>query len=1168
MSIGRPTRPIDWESRSLGTLDYTADIVAKIALDGHPPLIGAILRSPHPYARILSIDTSAARRIPGVHAVITMEDFEPGIRFIHRGGPLSDRPPLADGIVRHVGQEVAAVAAESTEIARAACRAITVRYRTEKAPLTVRDARKPGARRLHDRGTDEANVSVIFATDWGDFETGAARSTVSTEGSFSYPSVSHAAMETNTTLASWDAEARLLNLWTSTQAPWFIAKEVSHLLGLDHDQVVCREVGVGGGFGSKSKASEHEVLAGALSMAAGRAVLVELTRAEEFGSNKPRHRFETALRTMADADGTIRALEADILTDNGSYNHMGSSVMRVGAITLGSMYRPDGVRLAARLVDTATQPGGQFRGYGTPQVSLASESQIDELAERLGIDPLELRLANLPAEYTTTLCGYEVTTNRLGDCLIAVRDGLRWDRPGRRDEPQPRGRSRGLGVAAGMHGSGAYAYEQANRSDAAIDLFTDGTVRVRHGGADAGTGQNTILAQIAAYELGVELRQVAVLSIDAEHTPFELGAWSSRGTHMTGSSVGQAAREFGAQLREMASDALGVEPDSVRLEGGYAVAASPDGGATRSIPLGRLVGRSPDATIDPVPPGPARIMLSHETSYILEGTVLLSPGMTTANLSPSYAFAAHGAEVEVDRRTGKVRVVDYVAAHDVGQAINPTAVAGQIVGGAAMGLGAALGEELVRDSGRVVNSGYLHYAMPRNADLPSIRAVIVEGHDDAGPYGAKSVGEMSIVPPGAAIANAVYDAIGVRIRDLPITPDKVLIGLAEKEGRPRRRHRIWRRPTRWWVAAIRASYPLGLHEILHRFGTPLGAAYRARHSAAVVPEPEVLAPSDLEDAAAKLAGIRGAAPIGGATDAIVERRRQSRPAPVLISLAAVSQLRGMALDRSGGLRIGSATTLAELAAHPETPLAVAETVEGIASAQIRNAATVGGNLAQEKRCWFFRNGFDCYKRNGVTSPCYAVLGDHRFQHAVVDGHRCQAVTPSDLGTVFLALDAVIEIASGSQRRRVPMAEFYTGPGETCLKDGEMITAVTIPAASLRRTTAFTKLGLYEGDFATASVALSAEIDDAGVWGATRIVLGAMAPTPWRLTEAERALRGTAPDSAAVASLVNAELDTHAHPLPDNAWKLDAAVGLVETAVELVQSRRRTAVERSRSQLMH
>lgn len=1116
--VGARVRPLDWEARTRGTLKYAAD------LREPEHLYGAILRSPHPYAEITALDATRAERLPGVHAVITAADFAPGITYLHRGAPLSDRPPLAGKVVRHVGQEIAAVAAETPEAARAALNAIRVRYRSRSAPLNPRDALRPSARQLHTRVTDEANVAVILRSDWGDVARGRQAGRITVEGDFVYPSVSHACMEPNTTLASWHPETSTVELWTSTQAPWFIAKEVSHLLGIPHENVICREVAVGGGFGSKSKASEHEVLAAALSRKSGRPVLVELSREEEFAANKPRHRFETRLRTAADEDGVIRLFDGDILVDNGSYNHMGSSVMRVGVITLGSMYRPDGATFTSRLVDTATQPGGQFRGYGTPQVSLAVESQVDQIAELLGVDPLELRLRNLGQEFATTLCGYEVTTARLGDCLRAVRTGLDWDRVKAERVP-----GRGVGVAAGMHGSGAYAYEQANRSDAGVDVHEDGTVRVRHGSADAGTGQNTILAQIAATELGVPLERVEVLSMDSEQTPFELGAWSSRGTHMTGSSVGQAAREVAERLRELARVKLGT--DTVELRDGRAT------GDDRSVEIGDLVALDPDAREG---------WLRHETSYLLSGTEMISADKDRFNLSPSYAFAAHGAAVEVDRRTGKVTVTDYVAAHDVGRAINPTAVEGQIVGGAAMGIGAALGEDLVREGGQVVNPSYLHYAMPRSADLPSIRPVIVNAEDPAGPYGAKSVGEMSIIPPGAAVANAVADAVGVRVTELPVTPDKVITALAEQEGR-RRRHHLWRRPGRWWVSAIRFLYPRGLHYALHRFGTRLGPGTGSR--SATPPAPPVLsAPDAVEQVAAEVLG--GAQPVGGATDALVERQREGRPAAVLVSVSGVTGMRRRARAKDGALRVGAAVTLTELAETLDGELPfLSEAIRTIAGPQIRNSATVGGNLAQHKRCWFFRNGFSCYKRNGPTSPCYAVDGDHRFQHAVIDGHRCQAVTPSDLGTVLGAVDAEVVLAHGAERRTVPIGSLYSGPGELALRDGEFILEVVIPAAAFARRGAFAKLALYEGDFATASATLSARVDAAGRWSDVRLVLGAVAPTPWRARATEQALEGTVPTVDRVRTLLDAELDRHAHPLARNAWKLDAVAGLAEHAVE-------------------
>jgi CO/xanthine dehydrogenase FAD-binding subunit len=309
----------------------------------------------------------------------------------------------------------------------------------------------------------------------------------------------------------------------------------------------------------------------------------------------------------------------------------------------------------------------------------------------------------------------------------------------------------------------------------------------------------------------------------------------------------------------------------------------------------------------------------------------------------------------------------------------------------------------------------------------------------------------------------------------------------------------------------------------------------------------VVVPTRLDEAVEAVAG--GGTPVGGASDVLVERARQPRPAPILVALGEVRELRALGLDQDGDLHIGAAVTLTELAGAGVPVLA--DAVQSIASPQIRNAATVAGNLVQEKRCWYFRNGFPCYKRNGGTSPCYAVLGDHRFQHAAIGAHRCQAVTPSDLATVLLGLDARVVLAHGTRRRVLPMGEFYTGPGETRLGAGELVTEVVVPAAALTRTSHVRKLALYTGDFATASAMLSVACDDTGAWSDVRLVLGAMAPTPIRLRGAEGELAGRIPTAAEVRALVDRELDRTAHPLPGNGWKLDAAAGLVEQAVEAV-----------------
>src|SRR5439155_1575824 len=325
---------------------------------------------------------------------------------------------------------------------------------------------------------------------------------------------------------------------------------------------------------------------------------------------------------------------------------------------------------------------------------------------------------------------------------------------------------------------------------------------------------------------------------------------------------------------------------------------------------------------------------------------------------------AHAVEVEVDRDTGRVRILDYVAAHDIGKAINPTMVEGQIIGGIAMGLGAALGEELIYEEGRLVNPAYLNYALPRAADLPRIRPILIEEGDPGGPYGAKSIGELSVIPAATAV--------------------------------------------------------------------------------------------------------------GGGSDVLLQRRQNLIAPSRIVSLAEIEALAVLRTAADGAIEVGAGVTLARLARElaQSVPL-VAEAVASIASPQVRAVATVGGNLVQAKRCWFFRTGFDCYKRGGATCPCYAVQGDHRFYHAAVGAHRCQATTPSDLATVLLALDADIVIGHQGGERVVPIASFYTGPGETVLGASELVLRVRVPKAAAARRAAFEKLGLWQGDFAVASAAVAA-----------------------------------------------------------------------------------------------
>ena len=1112
--VGRRVRGIDWQLRTSGQLAYVADIPLQGILHG------AILRSPHSLARILGIETSAARRLPGVHAVITAADLPPGKRYVHEGA--ADRAPMAETVVRFVGEEVAAVAAETPEIAEAALRAIRVDYKVIAAPVTVAAALEPGATRLHERPTDQVNLSRKTVRDWGDYEAGRRAASVTVRGKFSFPRQAHACMETNGSLAHWDEAEQKLHFWCSTQAPYYIVLEVALALDLRRDQVVCHEVGVGGGFGSKSKICEHEVIAGALSRAAKRPVRLILSREEEFAATKSRHAFAIEMALHADKDGRLRAIEAELDIDNGAYNHSGVSVMGAALKSLGMLYRPDGLHATGRLIDTATLPGGQFRGYGSTQASFALECLVDELADKLGMDQVEIRRLNANLAGETTLVGAQLGSARLIECLEATREAIGWERERAQRRP-----GRGVGIASAVHVSGSHTQKDSNRSDAAIDVHLDGHIRVRFGGSDAGTGQRTILAQIAAEELGVPLERVEVLTMDSEQTPFDMGAWSSRGTHYGGHAVRKASFATAERLKALAAPRLGA--GTLWLEDGMVCSE------TERLPIGEAVRFSNDARDG---------VLSTETSFVEESVVMADRETGRGNVSASYNFACHAAVVDVDQRTGKVSVLDYVAAHDIGLAINPTATEGQAIGGAVMGLGPALGEELIFEQGKLVNPAYLHYALPRAADVPHIRPILIEGGDPRGVYGAKAIGECSINPPGSVISNAVHDAIGVRIRDLPITPDKIMNALADRDGR-RRRHRLWRRPSRWWIDIVRRLYARGLLDFLHRRATSIRAAVSS------MPPQALVTPRTLPELLAELRP--DTSPLGGGTDLQLQRKQGINNADRLVWTGGASELKSIESLKDGAVRIGGAVTLASLGeAFRERLPIVAEAIDTIAGTQIREMATVGGNLAQAKRCWFFRNGFGCYKRLGGLAPCYAIEGDHRFYHAVIGGHRCQATTPSDLATVFQALDGVAVLASREGERRVSIDRLYIGPGETVLAADEIIAAIELPASAFRRSGSFQKLGLWEGDFAVASVALTAVPGPNGTLEAPRLVFGGLAPTPWRAGACEGKISGRAVTAAELRRCLDGELDAAAHPLKRNGWKLDAAAGLAEKALEALQ----------------
>ena len=984
------------------------------------------------------------------------------------------------------------VAARTRADADAAIDLIDVNYRPRASAVTVQFARVGDAPVVHDDAA--GNLAMQAVRSYGNPDTARADAEVVVSGKYVYKPAAHVCLEPHSVVASWDPVHQQLDLWVSTQAPYFVRKEIAHMLDLSMDQIRTHPVAVGGGFGAKAKAGCHEVIAAALAIKAKRPVRLVLDRDEEFAVTAIRHAFYVDLATGARRDGTLTHRDGYVTVDNGAYNHAGPSVAIFATMLAAGPYRFDGCETAVSLVYTNKQPGASFRGYGNPQMTFAMESQIDELASKLAIDPIELRMRNAPRSGDVTLTGWRLGSARLDECLQRARVEIGWDA-----KRSLAGSGRGVGVAAAVHVSGANAFEHSELSGAAVEVRDDGTARVCFAGSDAGTGQAGLLRQIAADELGLAYDDVSVTMMDSHDAPQDLGAWSSRGTMWSGHATADAARAAARTLTEAAAAKFGADAAQVTLVEGEARCGAD------AVGVGDLVAMC-DGALD----GCLRV----EGSYLTD-VDKMDKVHGQGHFSPAYSYCVQAVEVEVDRATGQVRVLDAVTVHDSGAALNRAAAEGQAVGAMAMGLGAALGEELVYEQGRLVNPSLLDYPAPRAADLPPIRAVLLDGHDPAGPYGAKGIGEIGVVPAPAAVANAVAHATGVRVREVPITPEK-LLPLLNPETSTARVSRSRPPPTAWgldwiWIAAMRSLYGRGLFKLLDRRARRRRGK---RDPAALVPKIEAIKQPTTVAAAVEDCGAQpdGSRYLGGGTDLLVARQQRLSTPVRLIDTTSVRELRRLDEAPGGDLRIGAAVTLEDLRrrlsasrCQPGDSM-LSELLAELATHQIRELATVGGNLLQEKRCAFYRNGFGCYKRNGWTSPCYAVLGDHRFHHAVLGGHRCQAVTPSDLATGLLALDAVAEsLPPGSKpSRRRAIDQLYAGPGEPDLAEAELLTQVTVPMAARVRPAAFEKLRLYAGDFAVCSAAVSVELDgDGETIAQARVSLGAVAPKPYRLLRAVR-----------------------------------------------------------------
>jgi len=755
--VGKRIPHRDAVEKVKGSAVFTADI----KLNGM--LYGKVLRSTLPHAKIRSIDISRAEKLKGVKAVITSKDVP---RVIYSISPTwADQLALEDEKLRYIGDEIAAVAAVDEETAEEALELIQVDLEELPGVYDTLEAMQPGAPRVHD--AIENNISKSLTMACGDVEKGFAEADLVIEDTFTTQAQSHCSIETHCCIATCSPTDDV-KFWVSAQAPHVLRQRLAGALQIDAGKIHVVTPFVGGGFGSKIDLDPAQVLCVLLAKKTGKPVKIENSRKEQFMATRMRHPTRTELKFGVKNDGTIVAKQAKVVMDNGAYNSHGPAVIAYNNVMFSTLYRVPNIRYEGYLVYTNKNWGGACRGYGDPQAAFAQEVMLDMIAEKLNMDPIDLRLknANIPNEVTSN--GVKITSCGLKECLTQAREVSGWTA-----KKAGKKKYRGLGVASMIYTGGGSIGSGFNFSGATMQMNADGTLHLLMGAVDIGQGSNTILTQMAAEIMAVEPETIRLTAADTDSTLPCMGTFGSRVTFCAGSAVTQAANALKQQLLENAADMLEANKDDLEMK-------------ARKV----FVKGSPDKALSYAEIGAASFFKKKKplaAHGYYNGPEDVSPDFDPKTYfgypAPAMVFGTHLAEVEVDPTTGKVDVLHFVAAHDLGRAINPLLVEGQIEGGAAQGIGWSLMEDVQFENGEIVNPNFHDYKMLTIKDVPKVSSLLIETIDPNGPFGAKGIGECAMVPTAPAIVNAIYDAVGVRIKDLPATTEKIFMGLKAKESK-------------------------------------------------------------------------------------------------------------------------------------------------------------------------------------------------------------------------------------------------------------------------------------------------------------------------------------------------------------------------------------------------
>jgi 4-hydroxybenzoyl-CoA reductase subunit alpha len=753
--VGTRRPMLDAAAKVTGAAQFTDDLV----LPGM--LYGKILRSPLPHARILHIDTSKAEKMPGVKGVMTGKDIPD--RKYGIVPKVKDEYALAKDKVRFVGDEVAAVCAIDPETAEEALDLIHVEYEELPAVLDPMEAIKKGAVLVHDDVS--GNISASIKKEFGDVDGGFEESDFIFEDTFYSQPVNHAPLEPHAAIAQYDPLRGDLTIWSTTQIPFFLRRNLSTTLLIPESKIRVIKPKVGGGFGQKIDMFAKDFCACWFAMKLGKPVKFVYEREEVFIATRQRHPVHLRVKTGLTRDGRILAQRFLAQADGGAYNSTAPLMITLLGYFLMIPYRVPNLLYEGYHVYTNKPVGGAMRGHGVPQARFAVERQLDMIAERMGLDPAEIRITNSihagephPAKFIINTCGFP-------DSVKKAAEAIGWQ--------HKRGKlpfGRGVGIAGGAYPSGVSNMSHIS-SGAVVQLGRDGAVNVLTGAADLGQGAETVIAQIVAEELGVPLEDVRVTAADTGITPLDPGTFGSGVTVRAGNAARLAAMSVKKKLFEFVAEKLEANvEDLVAKEGKISIKGSPDEGTDLSVALKAY--QYADLPMPIVGRGSWMAPATEPTTLLKEN----------GNFAPNYSFMTQAAEVEIDTQTGRIKVLKMVAAHDCGKAINPMLVEGQLEGSVVGGMGQAIYEEVVTERGQVMNPSFLDYGLPTTMEIPEIETIEVETNDPLGPFGAKEAGEGTQISPAPAILNAIYDAIGIDFTELPVTPEKVLKALEGKTG--------------------------------------------------------------------------------------------------------------------------------------------------------------------------------------------------------------------------------------------------------------------------------------------------------------------------------------------------------------------------------------------------